>query len=312
MPRLILFILLFCVCLTTQAEVAISASEVYEQVLLIEKETELVQRHFNSSKQAVVATAVNFEAQPRHVWQKGYMLQMELVAFRRKHHLDGIAPVGIEPREDMDSRYTWGQAQRILTEIRIIRKVLGIHGEAGNPPHIENKTSLDVFNKLAQIEAAWDAMTEVNLDSAYPFAQALRLNGDVDTILRQLGVFNNAIPPAKHAAIASANSLEQAFLVLKQVQRLQKLAGLETVDLSAFRKTENVIPSDVFNMVCLILAELQPIKDKVGLEHTITPVATYQKGKKPADTWQLLGYISNKLALIEDLSHIERVHLHGS
>lgn len=313
MSRLILFILLFSVCLHLQAvEVSISSSEVYAQVLLIEKETELVQRHFNATKQAAAVTAVDFEAQPRHVWQKGYMLQMKLVAFRRKHHLDGIAPVGIEPRAAMDSRYTWGQALRILTEIRIIRKVLDIHGEAGNPLHIENKTSLDVFNKLAQIEAAWDAMTGANLEPAYPFAQALRLNEDVDTILRQLGVFNNAIPPAKHPAITPTHSLAQAFLVLKQVQRLQKLAGLETVDLSAFRTTEKATPSDVFNMVCLILAELQPIKDKVGLEHAITPAATYQEGKKPADTWQLLGYISNKLALIEDLSHIERRRLHGS
>jgi hypothetical protein len=302
MSRLILFLLLFSVCLTVHAEVTISASEVYGQALLIEKETELVKRHFNSTKQTVAVTEVNFDAQPRHVWQQGYMLQMKLVAFRRKHQLGAIAPVGIEPRREIGLRNAWSQTQRCLTEIRIIRNLLGIKGEVGSAPPVEGKKTLDVFNKLAKIEAEWDALAGgAGFEPSHPFAQSLRLNEDVNMILQKLTLFDNAIPPAKIPTSTPTDSLAQSFLVLEQVQRLQKLAGLESVDFSAFRKTENATPADVFNLVCLILPELQQVKYKIGLKYAITPAATYQEGKKPADTRQLLGYIAHKLALIEHL-----------
>jgi hypothetical protein len=303
MPRLTLFILLFSVCLAIKAdEVTITPSEVYAQVLLIEKETELVKRYFNSTKQATVITEVNFETLPRHVWQKGYMLQMKLVAFRRNHQLGAVAPVGIEPRKEIGLRNAWSQTQRSLTEIRIIRNLLGIKGEVGVVPHVEGKKTLDVFNKLAQLEAEWDTMAGgAGFDPSHAFAQALRLNEDVNMILQKLDVFDNAIPPAKTPASTPSDSLAQAFLVLEQVQRLQKLANLEIADLSAFRKTEKATPADVFNLVCLILPELQQIKYKIGLKYAITPAATYHEGKKPADTRQLLGYITHKLALIEHL-----------
>jgi hypothetical protein len=301
MSRFVLSILLFAVLLTAQAEVTVTPSEVYSQVLLIEKETELVKRHFSSTKQPAPVTEIVFDAQPRHVWQKGYMLQIKLAAFRRRHQLNGIAPVGIEPSEHVDPRYTWGQTQRILTEIRIIRKVLGIRGEAGNAPHVENKTSQDVFNKLAQIEAEWDVLTGGGLDTSYTFSEALRLNEDANTILRQLTVFDNAVPPIKNPTDTATDALAQAFSVLEQVQRLQKQVGLDIVDLSAFHKTEQAAPADVFNMVCLVLAELQQIKDRIGLKHAITPMASYHENKKPADVRQLLGYITHKLALIEHL-----------
>lgn len=301
MLRLILLVLLYCVLFPIQAEVIITSSDVYAQVLLIEKETELVKRHFNIVKQSAEIVEINGDIQPRHVWQKSYMLQMKLVVFRHKHHLDGLAPVSIEPREQLDSRYTWAQTQRILTEIRIIRKVLGIVGDVGSAPLVDNKKSVDVFNKLAHIEAEWDALTGTYFDSSYVFSQTLRLSEDVDMILRQLEVFDNAIPPAKNADDTPNDSLAQAFLVMEQVQRLQKLAGLHTTDFSVFRKTEKAIPSDVFNMVCLILAELQQIKDRVGLKHSITPAALYHEVKKPADVRQFLGYITNKLMLINHL-----------
>ena len=302
MSRLILFISLCCLCFAVKAEVIIAPSEVFSQVLLIEKETELVKRHFNSIQKVVEINAVDTDIKPRHVWQKAYILQMKLVAFRRKQHLDGFAPVGVEPGENIDPRYTWAQTQRVLTEIRIIRKVLGISGEVGvAAPPVEGKKPVDVFNKLAQIEAEWDALTGVSFDPSYTLSQILRVNEDVDMVLRKLNVFDSAIPPVKDLPATPADALAQTFLLLAEVQRLQKLAGLEVTDFSDFHKTENVIPANVLTMVSLILAELQQIKDRVGLKHNITPPASYHEGKKPADVRQFLGYVTNKLALIQHL-----------
>ena len=277
-------------------------SDVYAQVLLIEKETELIKHHFNYAKRPTPVAEVSASIMPRHVWQKCYMLQNKLLAFRRKHQLDALIPIGIEPVKDMDPRYTWAQTQRILVEIRILRVLLAIPGEVvpATLP-VEGKTPLDVFNKLSQIEAEWDALTGADFDASYAFAQAMRLNEEIDIILRHLGVFDDAVPPEKNLAATPADSLTQIFLTLEQLQRLQKLAGLDGADLSVFRKTEQVAAYDVFNMICMILAELQPLKYQIGLKHVATMPANYYENKISPDVLQLLGYVTNKLALIQHL-----------
>lgn len=302
MLRAIFLTLLLLNCLITKAETNITSTEVYQQIILIERETELIRQHFQENKKNIQTTETTADIKPRHVWQKCYMLQIKLVAFRRKHHLIGFAPVGIEPIGQFDSVHNWAQTQRILTEIRIIRKILGIKKEIDNKlPNITDKNNLDIYNKLNQIEALWDELSSSHLDASYTFDQILRINEDIAMILRQLNVFDSAIPPKKHPENTAADSLAQAFLLLEQVQRLQQLAGIETIDLSDFKQKNNITSAQVFNIVCLILAEIQTIKAKIGLNHYITPPATYHENKTSADVQQFLGYITNKLALIQHL-----------
>lgn len=298
--RLLPFLLLLAAS-AVRAEVAITPAEVFSQALLIEQETALVRQHYRITTPPRAVAPVAFDLQPRHVWQKAYLVQMKLVAFRRKHGMDAIAPVMVEPRELIDPRYTWAQVQRLLTEVRILHRILGIPGEVGAAPQVTEKRSVDVFNKLAEIEAQWDTITGATTDPSHTFAQALRLSEDVDALLHHLELFDNAVPPAKRPGATSADSLAQAFRLLTEVQRLQVRLGLPTTDFSAFSQGEGVTPADVINLVCLTLAELQQVKARVGLKHFITPAASFQEGKRPTDVEQLLGYITNKLALIQRL-----------
>lgn len=302
MLRLLLLISFLFMSDMAQAEANISSSEVYGLTLLIDKETELVRQQLNGNQKTNLPTNLNADIKPRHVWQKFYMLQIKLVAFSRKYNLLGISPVGLEPTEHFDPALNWAQAQRILTEIRIIKKMLGINANINNKLDIiDYKKPIDVFNKLAEIENKWDELTGADLDDAYTFDQVLRVNEDVNMILRTLQIFDNAIPPAKIPNSTPADALEQAFLLLEQIQRLQRLAGMETIDLTNLKKQNQVKPSDVFNLICLILAELQQIKARVGLNHFITLPATFHEHKTPADTRQFIAYVTNKLALIQHL-----------
>jgi hypothetical protein len=299
MPYLITLIL-FSVFLNAHAEVVITPSEVYSQVLLIEQETELVKRHFHITESAEPVRETVADLKPRHVWQKGYMLQMKIVAFRRKYNLGALTPVILEPMKTLSSNYTWAQTQRTLSEIRIMRKLLGINGVVGAAPQIENKRPVDVYNKLNQIEAEWDVLAGVTIDPSLTFAQLMRLNEDLNEIFLKLNLFDTAVPPAKKLDATSVDALEKTFVVLEQIQRLQKIARIEWVDLSDFHTTQNVKPANVFNMVCFLIAEIQLIKAELGIT-MFTPAAAEYKNKTPADVQQLLGYIENKLALIPHL-----------
>lgn len=299
--RQILFLLLLLCAAAARAEVEITPSEVYGQVLLIEQETELLKRFLKPAAQPHVWQPVKADLKPRHVWQEAYMLQMKISAFRQTQGMVGLSPVLIEPRRDVDPRLNWAQAQRILTEIRFFRKILEIPGEVGTAPKVEGKKPVDVYNKLREIEMQWDELAGLATDANLPFAQVLRLDEDVHTLMRALNVLDNAIPPANRPEATLADNLAEVFQVLEQVQRLQRLAGFETVDFSPFRNPGEITPNHVFNMICLTLAELQQIKAQVGLIHAITPPASYQENKTPADVMQFLGYVANKLRLIQHL-----------
>jgi len=302
MSRFMLPLLLLLLAAAPRAEVTITPAEVFGQVLVLERETELIRHHLGITTAPLAVTPVRAELMPRHVWYKLYMVQTKLVAFRRQQGLEGVTPVGIEPREHTDPRLSWGQTQRLLTEIRILRKLLGIPGavseEGTTPAEIGEKQSLDVYNKLSEVEALWNTLLGGGLDPSHVYAQAHRLDEDVNALLNRAGVFDNATPPAKRPEATSADSLRAAYQVLGEVQRLQRRLGLPVLDLSVFDKPTEASPDDVFNLLGLILAELQPVKARVGLIHAITPPAVFQQGKRPAEVVQLLGYIANKLAQI--------------
>lgn len=279
----------------------ITSSVVYAQAMQIEQETELIRRHFKITAKPAAYIPVQANLQPRHVWQKAYMVQVKINLFRRKQGLITIAPVGIEPFAKLDPYYTWAQTQRILTEIRIARKLLGIPGNIGAVPQVAGKRPIDVFNKLHEISLEWDVLSGAGGEPSHTYAEAMRINEDIDTLLRRLHIPDTAVPPAKTPEAVLGNVLEGAFALMEEVHRLQRMLGLETVDFGAFRKSDNVTPADVFNMTCMILSELQLVKAKLGLNHAITPPAAFQESKSRAEVAQVLGYAANKLKLIQKL-----------
>lgn len=275
--------------------------DVYAQALLIEQESESIRRHFNLARAAVPYAPVQIALQPRHVWQKTYAVLMQISAFRRQHGLLAIMPASREPAAALSAGDNWGQALRILTEIRILKHYLGIPSEFGPAPHLEGKAAKDVYNKFSEIQALWAGLIGGGFTPAQVYGEVMRLNKDIDGVLYQLKIFDSAYPPQKSTEAGAKEALDAAFAVMEEIQRLQRSAGMETADFSAFRQEGEVSPSDVFNMVDMALAELEPIRVRIGLQHTITPPADYYEDKHPADVAQTLGYLANKLRLLKSL-----------
>ncbi len=275
----------------------VTPSDVYVQAELIGQEIELVRRHYNVTAHNPVAPA-EADLKYRHVWQKAYMILVKLSVFRRKHGLAAFAPLETEPEVSPDPRINWSQTQRILTEIRIIKLFLDIPGEAGPVAKAEGKRPVDVFNKLNQIAYDMDALNGEAIAASAVYAEAIRINEDIDAIVRRTGTIDNAVPPARYPGAQPADALVAAFGLMAEVQRLERRLGIATTDFSAFRKSENVVLADVFNMIGMCLAELQLIKVQFGMKYNYTPPAEYVEGKSPAEVMQLLGYETSKLRLI--------------
>jgi hypothetical protein len=88
--------------------------------------------------------------------------------------------------------------------------------------------------------------------------------------------------------------------MLDEVKRLQRMAGIESIDLQTIKKT-NIAPKDVFRLTGLIISELQPIKAYLKISK-VTPPANIYKDKQPKDALQLLGWALRKIKKIKILN----------
>ncbi|MEO5348704.1 MAG: hypothetical protein H7836_03540 [Magnetococcus sp. YQC-3] len=298
MSRLLIFLLILVILPTFAAGREIVPADTYVQAEQIEKEVALLLRHYKISERNLIAP-VNADIKPRHVWQQSYIIMVKLGIFRRKHGLVGFAPVTLEPHLKLSPAYSWGQAQRVLTEIRAIKGYLDIPGEVSPPTPVQEKQPVDVFNKLNQISHDMDLLNGEPISSSYVYSEVRRLDEDVNAILRKTRTPEIAIPPRRDPTHTPRDALVAALTLMKEIQRLQRQLGQESVDFNFFRGDEKVLPTDVFSVVNLCVAELQIVKFLLGLQHAVTHPAELHEGKTPVDVAQLLGYVTNKLRLVK-------------
>lgn len=319
MPHTLRLILLglMTLCLTpavwAQASPNGHLRESHELLLQIEQEVRVLKRLFGSEE---VAKAREQFAKwhPRHLWHKAYGLQLQVNIFRRHHGLFGFTPVALEPGVEVSGPAIMGQLQRLLTELRIVRMLLKVkedpateaeaRAEAQSEFHahlaaISQESELhELYEHLAALSHEMDALNGESISSSYVYAEAMRIEADLNLILPHLGIDDRAIPPAALEQASSSDSLKAAYGLMQEIQRLQQRLGLEITDFSGLLQGREALPEDTFNMLLLCVAELQPLKARLGLAEAITPPAVYQHGKTPVQVTQLLGYMINQMRLI--------------
>ncbi|MCU7928878.1 MAG: transporter substrate-binding domain-containing protein [Candidatus Thiodiazotropha sp. (ex Dulcina madagascariensis)] len=278
----------------------VTSSTVFAAATRIEKEVELIKGHMNLT-QSKPATPVYAQLLSRHAWQKSYLIQLKINIFRRQHGFPVLAANNLEPVLQLEPTLVYEQTQRLLTEINLLKRRLGIHQVVPPQAVVPGKSPMDVFNKLNAISLQWDIINRSEISHADVYAEIKRTNEDVNSILHYLSVQDVAFPPPKKVDAKLADSMVVVFALMAEVQRLQQLAGISRVNLQVFKKTEGALPSDVLNMVSMVLAELQTLKAHLGLNSRLTPPAELHSEKTFAEVTQFMGYVANKLRLIRSL-----------
>ncbi len=297
----LIFLCFFVVTSGVRADlVGPTPSEVYSQVMQIEKEVDLL-RHYFGVDQEKKAAIYQGNLRPRHVWEKSYLIQVKINVLRKKIGLPRNEPNYIEPELSISSGMVFEQSQRLLTELRILKKRLGITEQVSPPQQYRGKQSIDVFNRLHYISYQLDVINREEINPNYVFAEVMRMFDDIASLLKMLHIRDQTYPPGKQKEVTPADSLAATFELLAEIQRLQKNVGIEQTDFSIFRKKEQVFPSDVFSLVSMALAELQTIKAYSELNHYVTPPAVTHERKKPNDVHQLLRWTTRMLRQIRSL-----------
>ncbi|WLE96595.1 MAG: hypothetical protein QTN59_18175 [Candidatus Electrothrix communis] len=278
----------------------ITSSEVYSQVMQIDKEVDLLKEHFGLRREKK-ADIYRGSLRPRHVWEKSYVVQVQINVLRKKFGLPRNQPNSIEPELNLSPALVFEQSQRLLAELRILKKCLGITEQVSAPEQFKGKQSIDIFNRLHHISCQLDVLNREEINPNYVFAEVMRIYEDVVVVINKLRIRDLTYPPGKEQEVTPADSLTATFELVAEIQRLQKNANIERTDFSIFQKKELVLPSDVFNLVGMALAELQTIKAYIDLTQSVTPPAVRHERKTPNDVHQLLRWVTRILRQVRRL-----------
>ena len=281
----------------------ITPNDVYAQSILIQKHVHFLLQYYaieHNHDEVSKATKISTKLKPRNAWQKSYEILVKINMLRGSHNLSRIEPVGMEPVEQLNPDMVYGQTQRILTEIKIFEARMGIEIPIFETQTYQKKTPLDVYNSFSAISAAFDELNRSELSPNYVFAETMRIYDDLSIILKHLNIKDETIPTVRLQSATSSDSLNISMKVLERIQKLQRNAGIKTIDFTVFKR-ERATPSHVYSITGMIIAELQPIKAYIGLKTTVTPPAISYTQKVPADIEQLMGWNLRKLSLIKNL-----------
>ena len=188
--------------------------------------------------------------------------------------------------------------QRILTEIAILKHRLDIPGQPPAAVPLSGKRPIDTYNKLHQISGDLDLLVGASTPNDV-YSEAKRLHEDVTALLRHQRIFDEAVPPPRRDNLLPKDSLQAVFMLLAEVQHLQRAHGLTTTDFKDFEMGDKATPDDVLVMIELALAELQSLKARLGMTHAVTASGSYEENKTAADVVQLLGYVTAKLREVQ-------------
>lgn len=293
--------LLFSFSSASYALYQYTPSDVYTEALKIEREIEIIRQHFKAPK-TNPPERLSVQLKARNAWQKTYEIFVKINILREKNHLPRIEETGLEPVKVMDPGLVHEQVRRILAELDIFMTRVGIteHAKAGTKQ--QGKTPSDVYYLLDSISSQLDSINGKSFTPSFVFAQNMRILEDLNVIIAKLNIHDRTGPPNRVDNATPGDVFNLALDVMVEIQRLQAMAGVESIESAAFKK-KHITPSEVFTMTGVIISGLQPIKAYLKLNQLVTPPATIYKAKQPADALQTLGWALRKIKQIRSLDY---------
>jgi len=275
-------------------------NQVYIQLLQINEEINLLKRHFNLPETIPAPEIKGLELSPRYSWQKSYEVLLKINILREKLNLPVIAVPSREPSLEVTPSHLYEQTHRILTELELLKLQLGITEKPVPPSESVGKTITDSFNLLSHISYQLDLINGSTLTPSAVFSQSMQIYEDINTIVEALEITDDTIPPPKKVEANLSDNFEMGLKLLKEIKRLQHLAGIEGIDIYALKPSQKTMtPAEIFDLTGIILAELQTLKGHLGLKHAFTPLANYYYDRTAGDVQQILGWSLRKIQLIQ-------------
>ena len=306
-----IFILLF---LTVNIfAVTITPSDIFTEVKKIEKEIEIIHNalHKDHKEKSLKAEKIKGDILPRHLWQKTYLLLAKINILRKKYNMPRIEETGMEPILNMKLTLVYSQTQRILAELRIFKKLMGIEKEISATVKYarakvtsdrvdKNKLPIDVYNELNIVSKQLSELIQKEINPSDIYAQIMRIFDDIGLILINQNIEDTTEPQVKQKMKRNKFVLNITYKLLTKIEEIQEILGIKTIDFTNFSRNKKNAELNM-NVTSLCIAELQTIKAKLNMNKSITPPALTYKNKLPKDVEQILLWNIDRIMLLKNI-----------
>lgn len=297
---------IFLIVSSALLSVEITPSEVYREAVKIEKEIDIIKNHFNI-KEKLKPKTIKAKLYPRHSFQFGYILLARINDYREEVDLSITIEADIAPAESLNPNDVYDQTQRILLELRVLKKRMGINKKIKYVQKFRNKTPADVSNKLLESIYSINSLIGERINPNHVFAQVIRLKEDIDLILQALNIRDTSVPPEKNPGATPKDAFKAVEKLIDRINEIQKNIGIKRVSLEPFKPKGEVIPLNVYIGLNIAISELRTIKAYLEMYNSITPSSKRYKNKTPADVENVAGWCRNQLMLVRSLNTLGAV-----
>ena len=262
-------------------------SDVYVQVQLLADDVRELRKK-NNITAAWPHVAVKPGYKPQHVFQKALEVLSKINSYRINIANTGGITIPRFPGRDITPNEVFSVVVRLHQELALL--VQGGGGKQKKQPQqqalvITLRRSSDVYAALSEVSIALEET--LGLRSITPsevYTRSLQIIERVRFLRRSQGLPLDLPQPPRSQGKLPNHALQSVHRLLAKIRQVEQNLWMKPVKLSVVPKRV-ITPSDVYDAMGVVMAELQGIKFRLGLEREFAEPEP-QQGKTPDDVIQ--------------------------
>jgi len=230
---------------------------------------------------------------PRHVLQKALEVLKKIGRLRQIKHMGAIS-IPPYPSRSITPNEVFDMVQRLNSEIVLLlppEERVSLH-----QPEAEllGKTSNDVYRALWRVSLAFDPLLGVRgFTPNDVYVQTEQILEMVRFLRLTQNLPNNIQPPPRPTGKHPNHALQAAYELLAHIAKAEENLWIEPAYVPKLERRV-IIPTDVYDALSNIIAELQRIKYRLGVERHF-PEPEVKTEKSPDDVVQNLQWASEMM-----------------
>ncbi len=227
---------------------------------------------------------------PNHAIAAAYKL-LERIAGAQKNLWMEPVQVPKPPRPVETPAEVYDALQIVIAEMQSIKHRLGVQRHISEPAPEKGKTPDDVI------------LGGEGFSSTDVYRKTQEVIAEIELISRHLNRYKDHRLPPLAAGKTSDDVIANAIAVLEHIERIQRCAGIYAKQPPVPRQGEEVTPSDVYNLLSVVQAELITLKGRLGVAKEPEPIEKAPGNKTPGHVLQMLDFAH---ILLTDLLAFDR------
>ncbi len=285
-----------------QSGAAVTPSDVYHKVSVINAELKLIRHNLGITKE-VREPALQANKIPAHVYIKSLELFNKVSKLQEKH---GVASK-IKPEiliKDISLENVLSLIDSIHSEVIRIKNQLGINQLIKKIEFYAGRTPSNVYENVWQSSYLIDSMIK-DIGSVDVLENTLRIQSELNLIASHLNVELPNVAGEPQSGKSPKQVHLQGYINLHKFSLLEEALKMKAFRVSAYPKTK-VSPSDVYDTTNMMLAEINRIKFHFGIEQRAQSI------KQSIQSESVLGRKSPPHVLVQmNLINDQLVYLTG-